>query len=368
MSALTQSRDGKRILAGSTFGSVALFDTESGSKLLELHGHSGAITTVCIHSDEYDLVSGDSAGHVRLWRKAYETARHEILGLSPPEAQEQTVVFSSDGESLAAVSKEEGVTVLSRDNLHRQFAVKDANSVLRIDSAGVVTGLGTNGDLHRWASNGDRIETVAFPWASGLTTAAAISADGQTIVATSNGRELAIVRTATQPILFLPTIGQTALHKLTVSEAGQFAAAVVDEINVHVWNVENPSDALILPYAPRVEDISFSSDGRLLAVCFINGEVAIVDVVERRTLHMFRVSSAAVRATFAPDSTRLVCIARNGTLHIYRTSDWREVATLEDEPGHLGAQSRVASIAFSPDGRALAVHRHDGKLRLWRAP
>lgn len=68
------------------------------------------------------------------------------------------------------------------------------------------------------------------------------------------------------------------------------------------------------------------------------------------------------RVALSPDASRLAAITSAGTVRLFATDDWHEVAQLASPIGQLDA------AVFSPDGKTLAaVSRELGAVMLWRA-
>ncbi|MBB0243406.1 hypothetical protein FNQ90_04600, partial [Streptomyces alkaliphilus] len=120
----------------------------------------------------------------------------------------------------------------------------------------------------------------------------------------------------------------------------------------------------------RATDVSFSRDGRLLAVADNNGDgdenpqIRLLDVSDpRRPAQLAVMPVRAFSVAFSPRDDLLVATVMD-TLITWDVSDPRAPEPLPEQ--RLTRDSPVARAVFSPDGLLLAVTDFSERLRLWR--
>src|SRR5262249_35205115 len=121
-----------------------------------------------------------------------------------------------------------------------------------------------------------------------------------------------------------------------------------------------------LRHADRIDDLSFTADGKLLATASRDGVVKIWDVATGRELRNYRASSEEVQALQAviaaapkqrvrkvlavalqPDG-KAVAFAAGKDIKLFDAQTSKDIRAFQ---GHTGY---VTSLVFSPDGKTLA--------------
>ncbi|HEY9727630.1 MAG TPA: AAA-like domain-containing protein [Chroococcales cyanobacterium] len=111
-------------------------------------------------------------------------------------------------------------------------------------------------------------------------------------------------------------------------------------------------------YQRGVNSVSFSRDGKLLAMAGKDGTVQLWNINGKR-LRAFPVHHKSVRSVrFSPDDNLLATASEDGTAKLWDLKGKR----LAEFKGHQGS---VNNIRFSPTAKLLATSGDDGTLRLW---
>ncbi len=115
----------------------------------------------------------------------------------------------------------------------------------------------------------------------------------------------------------------------------------------------------------NVEAAEFSADGKLLASVTFDGGIQVREAATGKELHRFAGPRADANASvaFSPDGKSLAVGCSDRTAGSLRLWD---LATGKDVPLLTSGKNELHSLAFSPDGKMLAVGSYfEGVVRLW---
>ncbi len=357
--ALAFSADRGLLVAGLGEGLVRVFDLVTGTVGRDLAGHRGAVRALVLAPDGRTLASAGEDGSVRIWDVAAGT---ELRALRPPHGA-TLLAFDAAGALLATTAGDGRVALWETQGFTLAGTLAAHGGEVRAMAfEGAALYVLTARERVRWdVTNPRRARAAVLDRApvdrrgGGLGVSPIV--EQASIVATSPG---AVVATLAGPEVAVGDIGGSTTHgsnaaayhqgigSLALSPSGRSLAAVYRDRTIAVFPSSAPQlggAARVLPRPSPVDAVAAAPDGKTLAAA-ADGRVLLwrADGDRLRAL-----DAAGVRAlAFSPDG-RALAMGLAGA-HV----DFPALAGAAP-PLVLDTHGAVQSVAFSPDGARLAV-------------
>jgi WD40 repeat protein len=385
------SRDGSRLAVAGCEGRatalVKLFDLRSGRDALTLTSPSReGIRSVCFSPDgsRLLLVGGDA---VALWEG---TTRREELTLRGFPGAVRGLAFHPDGRRLASVVDGGLDTVWDLTTARESFRIPtfagQAHLAFSPDGEHVVVWEGApltpDGEVGTTpprvllcdAKTGQHLQSLSVRVAPSATPAGvAFSPDGQRFAAACLAPLTPPVdRTIRLEIKVWERTGAEVLSLagpptdpcwnagvlLALSPHGRRLAAGNGRV-VRLWDATTGEETAVLrgPTAD-VTGVAFHPGGRLLAASALDGRTRVWDVVAGAEVCSLPGQGAARALAFSPDGRRLA-VASGIEAVLWDVATWKEVGRLR------GSAGLVYAVTFSPDSCRRALGHSDGTVRVW---
>jgi WD40 repeat protein len=367
------SPDGK-LLATTTQDGTTLWDTDTWRPVgPPLRSAQERWSWVDFSPDGRTLAIAGGQGRVELWDVS---TRNELGELTDPAAASSedpalaSVHFSPDGKVIAAGAQETNHVTLwavaSRRVIGRPITTKPAgsgaHSISFSPDSKLIAAPGAPGKVGIWkVATGRR---VGEPLAIGTEDAGAaiFTAGGRTLIAGDDSGSVSIIDIATgRPTRPPLSVGDTPVSSLDLSPDGRLLAAASVAGSVVVWDVKTgaPYGSPLTADTSLVSHVVFSPDGRTLVsshvrsvvVWNMSGEQAIGQPIDGPR-------DLTTDVAFSPDGRRLAAGRVDGGTVVYDTATRRQALRID-------GGSLVTAVEFHPGRNVIAVGTIDGRVRLF---
>jgi WD40 repeat protein/tRNA A-37 threonylcarbamoyl transferase component Bud32 len=363
----------RTLLATTTIKGTTLYDTKTwkpvGPFLRSLQGDYSGID---FSPDGKTLAIAGGEGRVELWDVSTTRKVRELTDPAAATSTEPalaTVRYSPDGSVLAAGGQEANHVTLwataTGRPIGRPITVKPpGGGAQRIsfspDSTRFVTP-GAPGTVGIWEVATGRRVGKPLVTGSDPVSAAIFADDGRTLIASDESGSVSMVDVVTgRPIRAPLSVGRHPADSLDLSPDGRLLAAASFDGSVFVWNAKTgePFGSPLTVDTSPVNEVAFSPDGRTLVsghqqsavVWSMDGDQTLGKPIDGGI-------DLTTDVSFSPDGTRFVAGQFDGDVVEYDTATQRQALLL-----HI--DSVVTAVAFAPDGKHVAVGSIDGRVRL----
>jgi WD40 repeat protein len=358
---------GERVASAGFDGTIKIW-TRDG-KPIATSRHGSQVISISYSPNGQFIASAGFDGTLKLWDQNGKLVRTFDGHQDNEDKVIHRVVFSSDGQTIATAGGDGLVKLWNReDGKLRHTLQGHQGAVYRaqfsFDGRTIATA-GVDGIVRLWSSSdgtllnsfeGHRDQILSIDFAD----------DKPVLISAGEDRDIRLWR-LDNPVKVLPH--ENRVNDVSFSHNGRIVASSGIR-NIKLWR-ENAT----LLASPTEEDnenrlgdvasISFSFDDRLLASVGSDNRLILwkVDgskITRFRTLsgHRGKVHSVG----FSPTSNLLVSGDGNGTVKLWRVDD-DSIVQVESLEAHQGA---VYSVSFSHNGQILASVGEDRTIQLWR--
>jgi WD40 repeat protein len=365
------------------------------------------VTSAAFSPDSKVIATGDANGMTQLW----SVATHRRIGSLPGNAGSvQAVAFSPDGK-LLATAETKGVTQVWDVSTHRRLTrliVRDSSQLRRLNSTAISSvAFSTDGTLatgsfdgsaRLWnvttgrqigkplkaaplmlpayiASGGDALHSLEPERGPNPVDSIAFSPDGKVLAAGNNDGTIRLWNVATHQQIGGP-FGRSSLpiESVAFSPSGKIVAEAANPLHgnsggVRLWNVATHRmiGKTIISQHRMVQSIAFSPDGSTLVAGDEDGTTQLWDTATHDQIGepLTDGAGAVSLVTFSPNGKMLATVSSDGTARLWSTAIARWTGSSLAWPPD-GPDDWTGSLAFSPDGKVLAVG-NSGSVRLWNA-
>jgi WD40 repeat protein/serine/threonine protein kinase len=329
------SPNGERLASAGADGAVRIWNSRTGKLLLEFPAHDESVVSVAFHPDGAHLASAGADGWAKVWDLT-----------TGPKVQE---VFRCPCGA------------------NRRFGTADA--VAFRPPVGRQLAAGSDGDVGIWDwTNRQLLHTLHGHVHHSIS-----------VAFSRDGRRLATGAWRDGPRLWDPDAGEPPLltfegHQHPISalafspDGGQLASSSADR-TVKVWNTTTGKLLHTLSHSGTVLCVAYSPNGRRLAATGEDKTVRIWDAQTGRQVLSLRGHTdmcGCVAFSPDPDGWRLASASADGTIRIW------DATPLRDDEGEkplnfTAHRDEVRTVAYSPHGRWIASAGHGPDVKVWDA-
>jgi WD40 repeat protein len=367
-----------------------------GPLICTLRGHTDEVTAIALTRNGQKIVTGSSDTSLKVWRLGDS---RELLTLSGHVRQVTSVVVTPDGRRAVSGS-------LSSRESNRELSAPEQTLVvwdletgaqlrtLRGHTDDVTTiALTPDGDLlvtgsadttiKVWDLNAGK-ELLTLRGHTRQVTGLAITSDGRRAVSGSMDRSIKVWDLKTGALLRTLSASKVRekglwLHLLTVEPGldvtpnsnvgavgltpdGQRVVSSAPDRTMKIWDLEkDTAPDTLRGHKDHIAALAVLPDGNRVISASLDRTLKVWDLEKRKCTHTFAGHTARVRSVaVTPDGARAVSGSKDKTLKVWRLEQNGRLST-------KGHKRHISALAVTPNGESVVSASFDRSIRVWNA-
>lgn len=375
------SPDGTVLAAGGldfalNAGTIKLWNVTKGTRIRTVVGHTAITWSLSYSPDSTMVASGSIDGSIRLWNS---TSGEKIIDLHYGSGR--AVTFSPDSTMVALGGERMVISLVNvmRGITYHTVHGKKFTEVAFSPSGKEFATADIDATIQLWnISSKTEIKTLGGH--TGMITSLTFSPNGKILASGSLDASIILWNITTGDILHNLTGYVLGVTDLAFSPNGEVLASASFIEYVKLWNVTSGTVLQTIlfassnPWEGGQNGLTFSPDGTIVAVTEIStidapfdGKIHLWDVPNGKELPALGgifnesewVYSAPTAIDFSTDGTLLAAGVTDSTIILWNVSNWEVLRTFN------GHSAGITSIDFSLDDSILASGSDDKTIRLW---
>lgn len=348
------------ILAIGGLGSVSLRNATTAELMTTHNGHNGFVISVAFSPGGSTLASATDH-EVLLWDI---TGALPITTINTNKEQAVNCVSISPIGDIIASGQSDG-TVFLWDAVIGEKKSKFSADTGRVNSIaftpdGNMLAVGTQGAIHLWNIETDEIATL-YTKNIGEIQSVTFSPDGRTLAGGGDYRTIVLWDVATRERKKYLRGHTDRVNSIVFSPDGKTVASTGVDRQIIIWDRETGTQKS--KYNGHLDDVTclvFSPDGTTLASGDRWGQIVIKDLSLNDHSNIRTEISLLEDIAFSPDGKSLA-IASDDGIHLCDANTSKITAAF------IGHTMRVKSVAFSPHGGTIVSGGWDRTVRVWNS-
>lgn len=356
------SPDGSSIVSGGRDKTVRVWNVKSGEVIKVLKGHSGVVTRVSFCPKNIKIASASSDQTIRLWDAETLELIRELEGR---EFTIENFQFSPDGATLASASVDNTITLWDVDSgQETKTFIGHTDVVTSVafspDGSRIVSGSGDK-TLKLWnLSTG--FANMALKGHSGIVSSLAFSQDGSTLATVGMDNTVRLWDSDTGQVK--KTLKRTdikgSLNAVCLGSDGTKVVLGGTDRIVRIWNCQTGQVSTFAGHQGVINNVAFSPDGSTIASASADKTVRLWNVDSGRQKFQLQGRDRQMCVSFSPDGSKIVAGDWNGLIQIWNADSGEKIGDAIST-----GNSRIWSIAFTKDGKKMALGCADRKIKLF---